>query len=57
MFEEKSERVVSQDTTVGIDLFQGTSERLGGIIDCKYKTSSWLLNGFADGSNIVGSTI
>ena len=31
------------------------SKRLGGIIDCKYKISSWHLNGFPDGSNIVGS--
>ena len=28
------------------------SKRLGGIIGCKYKTSSWHLNGFPDGSNI-----
>ena len=35
----------------------GVSKRLGGIIGCKYKTSSWHLNGFPDGSNIVGSTI
>ena len=28
------------------------SKRLGGIIDCKYKTSSWHLNGFPDGRNI-----
>ena len=28
------------------------SKRLGGIIDCKYKTSSWHLNGFLHGSNI-----
>ena len=32
------------------------SKRLGGIIGCKYKTSSWHLNGFPDGSNI-GSTV
>ena len=32
------------------------SKRLGGIIGYKYKTSSWHLNGFLDGSNI-GSTI
>ena len=32
------------------------SKRLGGIIGCKYKTSSWHLNGFSDGSNI-GSTL
>ena len=32
------------------------SKRLGGIIVCKYKTSSWHLNGFPDGSNI-GSTV
>ena len=32
------------------------SERLGGIIGCKYKTSSWHLNGFPFGSNI-GSTV
>ena len=24
-------------------------KRLGGIIGCKYKTSSWHLNGFPDG--------
>ena len=28
------------------------SKRLGGIIGCKYKTSSWPLNGFPYGSNI-----
>ena len=32
------------------------SKRLGGIIGCKYKTSSWHLNGFPDVSNI-GSTV
>ena len=32
------------------------SKRLGGIIGCKYKTSSWHLKGFPDGSNI-GSTV
>ena len=32
------------------------SKRLGGIIGCKYKTSSWHLNGCPDGSNI-GSTV
>ena len=32
------------------------SKRLGGIKGCKYKTSSWHLNGFADGNNI-GSTV
>ena len=30
------------------------SKRLGGIIGCKYKTSSWHLNGFPDGSNALG---
>ena len=29
------------------------SKRLGGIIDCNDKTSSWHLNGFSDGSNVV----
>ena len=28
------------------------SKRLGGIIACKNKTSSWHLNGFPGGSNI-----
>ena len=32
------------------------SKRLGGFKGCKYKTSSWHLNGFPDGSNI-GSTV
>ena len=32
------------------------SKRLGGIECCKYKTSSWHLNGFLDGNN-VGSTV
>ena len=32
------------------------SKRLGGIIGCKCKTSSWHLNGFPYGSNI-GSTV
>ena len=31
-------------------------EGLGGIKGCKYKTSSWHLNGFPDGNNI-GSTV
>ena len=31
------------------------SKRLGGIKGCKYKTSSWHINGFPDGNNI-GST-
>ena len=33
------------------------SKRLGGIIGCKYKTSSWHLNGFPDGSSNIGSTV
>ena len=32
------------------------SKCLGGIIGCKYKTSSWHLNGFPDGRNI-GATV
>ena len=32
------------------------SKRLGGIKGCKYKTSSWHLNGFHYDSN-VGSTV
>ena len=32
------------------------SKRLGGIKGCKYKTSSWHLNGFPYGGNI-GSTV
>ena len=32
------------------------SKRFGGIIGCKYETSSSYLNGFPDGSNI-GSTV
>ena len=28
------------------------SKRLGGIMGCKYTTSSWHLNGFPYGSNI-----
>ena len=32
------------------------SKRLGGIKGCKYKTSSWHLNGSPDGNNI-GSTV
>ena len=32
------------------------SKRLGGTKGCKYKTSSWHLNGFPDGNNI-GSTV
>ena len=34
----------------------GMSKRLGGIKGCKYKTSSWHLNGFPDPNNI-GSTV
>ena len=33
------------------------SKRLGGIKGCKYKTSSWHLNGFPDGNNIGSSTV
>ena len=33
------------------------SKRLGGIKGCKYKTSSWHLNGFPDRNNIIGSTV
>ena len=33
------------------------SKRLGGIIGCKDKTSSWHLNRFPDGSNVVVSAI
>ena len=33
----------------------GMSKRLGGIKGCKYKPSSWHMNGFPDGNNI-GST-
>ena len=29
------------------------SKRLGGIIGCKYKTSSWYLNGFPDGTVVT----
>ena len=32
------------------------SKRLGGITGCKYKTSSWHLNGFPEG-NKIGSTV
>ena len=32
------------------------AKRLGGIMGCKYKTSSWYLNGFPDDRNI-GSTV
>ena len=32
------------------------SKRLGGIKGCKYKASSWHLNGFPNGGNI-GSTV
>ena len=32
------------------------SKRVGGMKGCKYKTSSWHLNGFPDGNNI-GSTV
>ena len=31
----------------------GMSKRVGGIKGCKYKISSWDLNGFPDGNNIV----
>ena len=33
------------------------SKRLDGIMACKYKTSSLHLNGFPNGSNIIGSTV
>ena len=31
----------------------GNVKRLGAIIGCKYKTCSWHLNEFPDGSNII----
>ena len=34
----------------------GEKKLLGGIKGCKYKTSSWRLNGSPDGNNI-GSTV
>ena len=34
----------------------GDVKTLGGIEGCKYKTSSWHLNGFPDG-NYIGSTV
>ena len=33
------------------------SKRLDGIKGFKYDPSSWHLNGFPDGNNIVGSTV
>ena len=33
------------------------SKRLGGIIGCKDKTSSWHLNGFPYDSSNIGSTV
>ena len=33
------------------------SKRLGGIIGCKDKTSSWHFIGFPDGSSNIGSTV
>ena len=34
------------------------SKRSGGIIGCKYKTSSWHLNGFPHGiTSNIGSTV
>ena len=48
------------NTVVSSSYFNGQGEkmskRLGGIIGCKDKTSSWHLIGFLDGSNI-GSTV
>ena len=54
-FKEKSERI--ELDLLGIPQSgKKMSKRLGGIIGCKNKTSSWHLNGFPDGSNI-GSTV
>ena len=33
------------------------SKHLGGIKGCKYRTSSWHLNGFPDANNNIGSTV
>ena len=33
------------------------SKRLGGIIGCKYKTTSWHLNGFPDGCNMYNTVL
>ena len=49
VFKEKSERL----DLLSIPQSGGKmSKHLGGIIGCRYKTSSWHLNGFPDGSNI-----
>ena len=60
MFKEKSERIqtFSEHPPVVVRSGQGgkMSKRLGRIIGCKDKTSSWYLIGFLDGSNI-GSTV
>ena len=55
LFKEKSERV-DLPSILPPSLGEKMSKRLGGIIGCKYKTSTWPLNGFLDGSNI-GATV
>ena len=56
IFKEKSERILD---LLSIPQSRGEMpKRLGGVIGCKYKTSSWHLNGFPyGGSNIAGSTV
>ena len=54
LFKEKSE--MHLDLLSIPQLGGGMSKRLGGIKGCKYKTSSWHLNGFPDGNNI-GSAV
>ena len=54
LFKEKSER--AQTFWASPSQEEKMSKRLGGIIGCKYKTSSWYFKGFPGGSNI-GSTV
>ena len=53
VFKEKSERILD---LLNVPHRGENVKRLGGIIDCEDKTSSWYLNGLLDGSNI-GSAV
>ena len=53
--QEKSER--AQTFWTSPSQGEKMSKRLGGIIGCEYKTSSWHLNGFPDDGSNIGSTV
>ena len=57
MFSKKNQNASSRPSEHPPVRGEKMSKRLGGIKGCKYKISSWHLNGFPDGNNIIGSTV